>query len=908
MKQNVNKKLFSSVAHRLAAVLLLMCLSATTAWAEKVVTITVNNSDGGTYSLEGDQLTITPNNGYFVYQVQWSEGDPADPNTPGIVYTLTSGGDVYILPAEANFVYITFTKKTNDVRVSFFMNGHGSQVAEQWLEIGDVVTEPADPEADGYYFLGWYRGANSNNFYDFETVLNKDDLPYNSEGYYTLSLTANWNDNPTLSGSCGDDLNWALSKSAGSNRYDVLTISGTGSMNKYSNTKRPWYSFRNHIKEIVINEGVTTIGGGAFQKLPNIASNIIIPATVTTIGLLAFRDINSTSSDVCIAVAAGSHLTSIDNAVFNGSNINIDLSNASELTTLPKKKKIFREAKGNVTLPSTLELIEGAKDFNSFYDFKGEHIYIPVPTGATFTVNGEEYSGPLTGGKADIIDKIFKNNRRTKLNSNKGFSLAMTGPDQYDITTDDVVYAYYYGSEVGDQITKARATERVTLSYDVTKVPAGQYVSGFTFDVLGVTATPNEDNTDYTFVMPAQAVSVTSKFADQVEYTLDLTAETQVIIPETMHLLFYTLVGYGDYDATLQAWCIDLNRDGQPDLLMTEPVGEDVEVAIDDDFSSEYTVKRLPGADAVTKNYHLAFDYPQPYKYNKVLVKLSNSYEEAEQPQLMPLDDDSDNSSMLTQWAGDSKTRNVIIGQRTLYCDGDWNTLCLPFDLTLTGSSLEFDGVEARQLTAASITDKTLNLTFSDPVTTLEAGVPYIIKWTAAAENIIEPVFLGISIPDISSYTGSNNYEKLDDFYAKKGYDNGAAGDQRVRFLGTYKSTEFTTEDKSILFMGGNNTLYYPQPTLTDPTQSWSETNPMIYPHLNAFRAYFKIGDDPSQVKEISAFNLNFGDDEVTSISEELSVKSEESADWFDLNGRRLAGKPTQKGMYIHGGKKVFVK
>jgi hypothetical protein len=87
--------------------------------------------------------------------------------------------------------------------------------------------------------------------------------------------------------------------------------------------------------------------------------------------------------------------------------------------------------------------------------------------------------------------------------------------------------------------------------------------------------------------------------------------------------------------------------------------------------------------------------------------------------------------------------------------------------------------------------------------------------------------------------------------------------------------------------MGGENTLYWPQDGAT----------------IGACRAYFEI-DSSSPVK---AFNLNFGE-ETTSLSEELRVKSEESADWFDLNGRRLSGKPTAKGLYIHGGKKVAIK
>ena len=52
---------------------------------------------------------------------------------------------------------------------------------------------------------------------------------------------------------------------------------------------------------------------------------------------------------------------------------------------------------------------------------------------------------------------------------------------------------------------------------------------------------------------------------------------------------------------------------------------------------------------------------------------------------------------------------------------------------------------------------------------------------------------------------------------------------------------------------------------------------------------------------------FNFGDD-ATSINEELKVKSEEPADWYTITGVKLNSKPTQKGVYISGGKKVMVK
>ena len=127
-----------------------------------------------------------------------------------------------------------------------------------------------------------------------------------------------------------------------------------------------------------------------------------------------------------------------------------------------------------------------------------------------------------------------------------------------------------------------------------------------------------------------------------------------------------------------------------------------------------------------------------------------------------------------------------------------------------------------------------------------------------------------------------------------RSYDNGQSGDIRVRFLGTYKSTAFDSENKSILLMGGGNTLYYP----------------LSGASIGACRAYFALngitaGDPASDVR---AFVLNFGD-EVDGISDISTSRNDEIPNdaWYTLDGRRLSAKPTAPGLYIHGNKKVMV-
>ena len=133
--------------------------------------------------------------------------------------------------------------------------------------------------------------------------------------------------------------------------------------------------------------------------------------------------------------------------------------------------------------------------------------------------------------------------------------------------------------------------------------------------------------------------------------------------------------------------------------------------------------------------------------------------------------------------------------------------------------------------------------------------------------------------------------------YHQNNPDNEAENDERVRFIGTYDAQTIDNENQSILYMGSGNTLYYPSGEAAT--------------HINACRAYFKIGeDDAASVRALSSFIFSEDDTEATGI---ISVDGgqtniDHSADaWYTLSGVRLNGKPTQRGLYIQGGKKVLV-
>ena len=77
-------------------------------------------------------------------------------------------------------------------------------------------------------------------------------------------------------------------------------------------------------------------------------------------------------------------------------------------------------------------------------------------------------------------------------------------------------------------------------------------------------------------------------------------------------------------------------------------------------------------------------------------------------PASISLANAADNSTTINDANG--YVANVTLTGRTLYKDGAWNTICLPFDVTIAGSPLA--GATARPLTSASIEGTTLTLTF----------------------------------------------------------------------------------------------------------------------------------------------------------------------------------------------------
>jgi len=161
---------------------------------------------------------------------------------------------------------------------------------------------------------------------------------------------------------------------------------------------------------------------------------------------------------------------------------------------------------------------------------------------------------------------------------------------------------------------------------------------------------------------------------------------------------------------------------------------------------------------------------------------------------------------------------------------------------------------------------------------------PVVLSATNAPD-ITDPVFANVTVSRAEAQTiettdGNTNW---------------------VDFIGTYSPITFNEPDKDVLYLGSNNTLYYPNPSTGNTVT------------IGAFRAYFQLKNnltagDPNNPSSIRAYNLNFNNEgNSTGIFQiHMDVPSETS--WYTLDGRKLMEEPTTRGLYIKGGKKVMIK
>ncbi|MBP5477395.1 MAG: hypothetical protein J6Y00_06910 [Paludibacteraceae bacterium] len=147
---------------------------------------------------------------------------------------------------------------------------------------------------------------------------------------------------------------------------------------------------------------------------------------------------------------------------------------------------------------------------------------------------------------------------------------------------------------------------------------------------------------------------------------------------------------------------------------------------------------------------------------------------------------------------------SALIMERTLYKDGYFNTLCLPFSMDageIAGSDLAGCELFAFDY-AEKIANGDLEL-YMSPVDAIEAGIPYLIRWANTGEVITNLYFFNVKIETADGYAVGNG----------------------IRFMGSVPCYQMNYQDRDNLFIGSGNQFHWPN----------------TYNPMRGFRACFKV-------------------------------------------------------------------
>lgn len=241
---------------------------------------------------------------------------------------------------------------------------------------------------------------------------------------------------------------------------------------------------------------------------------------------------------------------------------------------------------------------------------------------------------------------------------------------------------------------------------------------------------------------------------------------------------------------------------------------------------------------------------------NKVEIKSATIKLVATSIDLSEAETAEETAKKLTESNG--KTIDVKLA-RTLTA-GVWNTICLPFDVTAEqiANVLKSEG-NVKEYGSEDASKQTIY--FKD-ATTMKAGVPYLIKPTEDAKEL---VFKGVTIKNVDAVD-----RMVGDKYNMCGV------------FGKYAMNTNGTE----LFLKTDGKFYVPA--------EGKET-------MKGFRAYFLVPKNTAA----AALNLSFGD--ATGING-VAADAEKNVKVYNVNGQYVGTslEALPKGLYIVGGKKVL--
>ena len=311
-------------------------------------------------------------------------------------------------------------------------------------------------------------------------------------------------------------------------------------------------------------------------------------------------------------------------------------------------------------------------------------------------------------------------------------------------------------------------------------------------------------------------------------------------------------------------------NEANPYVLETPAVQGGFIVNYNDNGNNEYAitpaVSNATGAAAIAANYK----FVTSTSWGKAYVTVSGA---------LVLDDQTDLADLTAE---DLAKTNVSFTDRAIKAN-TWTMMVLPFDATVRQISRAFGYAVVDKFDTSKS-----GVNFGITMGTIPAYTPFIFK-TDEATNMNKVTFTGIHLVAADDEDAVENL-------TQEGLE--------YNFVGTIKKGQPETTAQYIYTFGSSN-----DNTNDIKLNKYAVAVLKDAYALKALRAYIVAASPAVDASQIPSIYIEEADGSTTVIeSVNANAMAAKADGWYTVNGVKLQGVPTEKGVYINNGKKVVIK
>ena len=276
---------------------------------------------------------------------------------------------------------------------------------------------------------------------------------------------------------------------------------------------------------------------------------------------------------------------------------------------------------------------------------------------------------------------------------------------------------------------------------------------------------------------------------------------------------------------------------------------------------------------------------------------------------LISLQDEGDNSAVFSAWTDDQPHSFVISGRKLSAAkdeSGQWSnrayTVCVPFDMDLVPY------MDFMTLYALEYIKDSKEMVFTEKVPYLEAGKPYLM---VMRQGELELLSRDVVLTDTP--TEGNRVRDWDDHEKELGWWRGsltrldcAEASQQMAYVLHSDGTLRRITPESGASLKAFRGMYCPD--AQPQTDIFTIHKAVLFPAGGDEVDYITDFDPAEFVGDADMTGTGTGVELVQGDHVPSSIFNLQCDDWYDLQGRRLSGKPSHAGVYINNGCKIVIK